>query len=116
MLARIIDTVTDVAATVERRATEAVPQSWRSRIGQHLRCRADRIDYRGTPGAIGWSFTFENREGIRFRDDGKGCRLWHLGDDDYQRAHTEADTEHFQIDWAGMRCRTVGGAADGEFQ
>lgn len=83
--------------------------SMRSRLGWRLRRLADRIDYHGAPRAIGWSFTFEHREGIRFRNDGKGCQLWYLGEEDYQRAHTEADTEHFQIDWAGMRCRTIGG-------
>jgi hypothetical protein len=27
---------------------------------------------------------------MMFRDDGRGCRLWYLGDQDYERAHTEA--------------------------
>jgi hypothetical protein len=39
-----------------------------------------------------WSFTFEPGEGIRFRDDGKGCDLWYLGELNYVRAHSEADT------------------------
>lgn len=56
-----------------------------------LRRLADRIDYANAPKAIGTSFTFECGEGIRFRDDRRGCPLWYLGDDDYQRAHDEAD-------------------------
>lgn len=57
-----------------------------------LRRIADRIDHAGAPKGMSYSFTFECGEGIRFRDDGKGCRLWYLGDDDYERAHTEADS------------------------
>lgn len=57
-----------------------------------LRRIADRLDDDGAPkGMSCYSFTFENGEGIRFRDDGRGCPLWHLGKDDYERAHTEAD-------------------------
>lgn len=56
-----------------------------------LRRIADRIDYAGAPRAIGYTFTFEQGEGLRFREDGKGCPLWYLGDDDYERAHAEAD-------------------------
>ena len=55
-----------------------------------LRRIADRIDYPGAPKAIHVSFTFEDRIGIVFRDDGHGCRLWYYGDTEYERAHTEA--------------------------
>jgi hypothetical protein len=57
-----------------------------------LRRIADRLDPAGAPrGMSGFSFTFERGEGIRFREDGRGCPLWYLGDDDYERAHAEAD-------------------------
>jgi hypothetical protein len=56
-----------------------------------LRFLADRIDRPGAPKATHWRFTFERGEGIRFREDGRGCRVWYLGDDDYERAHAEAD-------------------------
>lgn len=72
----------------------------RARLGQRLRFLADRIDPRGAPRAIGWSFTFEDRRGIVFRDDRRGCPLWYLGEDDYGRAHTEADTDHVVVNWA----------------
>ncbi|HMG64214.1 MAG TPA: hypothetical protein VK599_14805 [Streptosporangiaceae bacterium] len=36
------------------------------------------------------TFTIEERTGIVVRDDGRGCRLWYLGDADYERAHDEA--------------------------
>lgn len=57
-----------------------------------LRRIADRIDYQGAPKCTGMSFTFEQGEGIRLREDGKGCPVWYLGEDDYQRAHEEADS------------------------
>jgi hypothetical protein len=81
----------------------------RARAGWWLRRLADRIDYPGAPKAIGASFTFE-ASGRRFRNDGKGCPLWYLGDADYERAHTEADTAHIQVDWTTMTTRTAGGA------
>lgn len=63
-----------------------------SGLSSLLRRIADRIDYAGAPRALGaYSFTFERGEGIRFRDDGRGCPLWYLGEDDYRRAHDEAD-------------------------
>ena len=66
---------------------------------------ADRISPDTAPCCIGYSFTFEHREGIRFRDDGRGCQLWYLGEDDHRRAHSEADTEHVIVDWRTMRAR-----------
>lgn len=72
----------------------------RARFAYWMRKWADRIDHRGAPRYVGWSFTFEDREGIRFRDDGRGCPLWYLGEDDHERAHTEADTDHMIVDWA----------------
>jgi hypothetical protein len=57
-----------------------------------LRRLADRIDHAGAPKLTHWSFTFETRRGIVFREDGKGCPLAYLGNADYSRAHDEADT------------------------
>lgn len=74
----------------------------RRRVGEWLRRWADRIDDAGAPRAIGWRFTFERNEGIRFREDGRGCRLWYLGEDDYERAHTEADKPAVRIPWAAL--------------
>lgn len=81
------------------------------RLAYWMRRWADRLDHAGAPKAIGWSFTIEAHNGgkPRFRDDGKGCQLWYLGDADYERAHTEADTEHVRVDWAGMTSSYVGG-------
>jgi hypothetical protein len=59
-------------------------------IARWLRRLADRIDRGGAPKLTHWSFTFEEGEGIRFREDGRGCPVAYLGDDDYGRAHTEA--------------------------
>lgn len=77
----------------------------RARIGKFLRTHADRIDPDGAPRAIGHSFTYELHEGIRFRDDGKGCPLWYLGHADHERAHIEADSRAPWIDWETMTLR-----------
>lgn len=58
-------------------------------FARFLRNWADRIDRHGAPKAIGWSFTFERGIGIQFHRDGRGCRLWYLGDDEYERAHVK---------------------------
>ncbi|WP_305780031.1 hypothetical protein [Nocardia nova] len=64
----------------------------RARIGRWMRKWADRIDDHGAPKLTNYSFTFETGEGIRFRDDRRGCRIAYLGDDEYDKAHTEADS------------------------
>ena len=66
------------------------PKGLRARIARRLRCWADRIDNPGAPKAMSVRFTFEDRVGIVFRDDGRGCPLWYYGDEDYERAHDEA--------------------------
>lgn len=63
----------------------------RERIGWRLRRIADRIDPANTPLGLGYSYTMEGVNGIRFRDDGKGCPLWYLSEADAQRAYDEAD-------------------------
>jgi hypothetical protein len=72
------------------------------RLAALMRKYADRIDYEGAPKCTGWSFTFEPHEGIRFREDGHGCRLWYLGDADYARAHDEADSPAPRADWKAL--------------
>ncbi|MEU8334828.1 hypothetical protein [Micromonospora tulbaghiae] len=81
----------------------------RQHLARRLRFFADRIDREHAPHGTHWSFTFEDGDGIRFREDGRGCPIWYLGTADYQRAHTEADTEHVQVDWATATARRVGG-------
>ena len=61
-------------------------------IAAFLRYLADRIDHGGAPKYTHWSFTFETRRGLVFRDDGKGCPGAYLGDAAYERAHSEADS------------------------
>jgi hypothetical protein len=75
-----------------RRHTHNIARAspFRGRIAGVLRKYADRIDHAGAPKATHVRFTFEDRVGIVFRDDGKGCRLWYYGDEDYERAHDEA--------------------------
>lgn len=74
-------------------------------LAKLLRRIADRIDYTGSPKGMSWSFTFEDREGIRFRTDGRGCPLWYLGDADYDRAHDEADRPAVRVDWTALNSR-----------
>lgn len=76
-----------------------------------LRRTADRISPESCPRNIHWSFTFEHEEGVRFREDGKGCPLWYLGEGDYERAHTEADTAHMRVDWRAGTAGYVGGGS-----
>ena len=78
----------------------------RTRLGWRLRRVADRIDPDNEPRCISpYSFTFELYEGIRFRDDGKGCPLWYLTESDHERAWTEANNRPPRIDWETMTLR-----------
>ena len=60
--------------------------------GKKLRRLADWIDPVGAPRLTHWTFTFERGEGVRFREDGRGCRVAYLGEEEYERAHTESDS------------------------
>jgi hypothetical protein len=64
-----------------------------------MRLWADRVDPDGAPRLLtaAAAFTFEAREGVRFRDDGRGCTLWYTRRD-YERAFTEADTSWEDVD------------------
>ncbi|MEU9515904.1 hypothetical protein [Micromonospora sp. NPDC048169] len=67
--------------------------SARAWIGKRLRFLADRIDYKGAPRYLGYSVTIETDESVpRIREDGRGCKLWYLGNAEYEKAHTEADS------------------------
>jgi hypothetical protein len=81
---------------------EDTPERGVKRLARRLRAVADRIDREGAPKAMHWTFTFELHEGIRFREDGKGCRLWYYGDADFERAHAEADNPPPRIDWKAL--------------
>lgn len=52
-----------------------------------LRRWADRIDPANAPRSTGWSFTIERGVGFVVHEGrDRGCPLWYLGDDDYDRA------------------------------
>lgn len=70
--------------------TDLTAARLRARIARRLRYAADRLDPHGAPRAMSVRFTFEERVGIVFRQDNRGCLLWYLGDADYERAHSEA--------------------------
>jgi hypothetical protein len=72
------------------------------RTADWLRRLADRIDHHGAPKLTHWTFTFECSEGVRFREDGRGCRLAYLGNDEYEKAHTEADNPAPRVDWVAL--------------
>lgn len=61
-------------------------------IARHMRMWADRIHHPSAPKFIGYSFTFEYKKGIVFRDDRKGCPLMIYDDESYELAHRESDT------------------------
>jgi hypothetical protein len=61
-------------------------------LAHWLRTYADRLDDQGAPKRMGSSFTYETGEGIRIRDDGKGCPLYYYGEGDLERAHAESDS------------------------
>lgn len=80
------------------------PKGWRERLARRLSFLADRIDPKGAPRAIGWAFTIEDRRGQVWRDGTtQGCPVWYLGEDDYERAFTEADHKAMRVDWATMQ-------------
>ncbi|AMU55782.1 hypothetical protein PP336_14485 [Mycobacteroides abscessus] len=69
----------------------------RRAVAKRLRYLADRLDDAGAPKTTGMTFTFEPGigtvvHGVDFHDPnrGRGCRLAYLGDDEYEKAHTEA--------------------------
>lgn len=62
----------------------------RAWVGRLLRGVANRVDDAGAPKVTHLSFTFEPFEGIRFRDDRRGCPVAYLGESDFARAHDEA--------------------------
>lgn len=71
-------------------------------IAERLRRTADRIDHEGAPKITHRTFTFEQGEGIRFREDGRGCHVAYLGDAEYGKAHDQADNPAPRIDWAAL--------------
>jgi hypothetical protein len=74
-------------------------ESVRRWIAAHLRKCADRIDQRGATRLLtDRSFTFEPGMGMVFRQDGRGCPLAYVGEDNYEKAHSESDAniEHAQ--------------------
>lgn len=73
-----------------RRHTYRGP-GFRGWLGWTLRKYADRYDPDFAPRGTHWSFTFERGAGMKFRDDGRGCKVWYIGNPNYQRAHDEAD-------------------------
>lgn len=60
-------------------------------LARWLRRIADRVDRAHAPRTTCLSFTFERDTGLVVRLDGRGCPLWYLSDEDYDRAHDEAD-------------------------
>jgi hypothetical protein len=72
------------------KATSRAPAGYLSGFSGLLRRIADRIDHANAPRITNWTFTFERGEGVRFREDGRGCPIGYFPEF-YDRAHTEAD-------------------------
>jgi hypothetical protein len=77
------------------------------RIAEWMRRTAGRLDHAGAPKRTSSSFTFEEREGTRLREDGRGCPLYYFGNADYERAHTEADRPVSLADWKALAGQQV---------
>ena len=73
-----------------------------------LRKVADFFDPAGAPKEMEYSFTFERGIGFRFRTDGRGGRLAYLGDEQWVRAHRQADTAWVMAPWSKVACVHVG--------
>lgn len=66
-------------------------RSWRSRLGWFLRhVLADRIDHANAPRVMHLSFTFEPHRGIVWHEDGRGCPVAYLSQEQYEWAHDDA--------------------------
>lgn len=61
------------------------------RLARRLRDWADLMDPDNAPRGMSWTFTFERSKGLVLRSDGKGCRLWYIGQEAMEKAHAEAD-------------------------
>ena len=72
------------------------------RTGHWLRRLADRIDRQGAPKLTHWTFTFERGRGLVWREDGRGCRVAYLGDDEYEKAHSHADVPGPRVNWKAL--------------
>ena len=102
----------------------------RRRFGWWLRMLGDRVSPDTGPRLMTeWTFTFDPiprrpagppiqiEWGMRFRQDGRGCPVWYM-EEDYQRAHDEADTEHTVVLWENLeagilpKTRRAGGESD----
>lgn len=69
------------------------PARWRRWLAEQMHWKADRLDPYGSTRITHWTFTFEKNIGVVFREDGRGCQLAYLGEDEYKKAHDEADTD-----------------------
>lgn len=81
-------------------------------LAHWLRTYADRLDDRGAPKRMSSSFTYETGEGIRIRDDGKGCPLYYYGEDDLERAHAESDSAAAQAERNAIVDRWLAGVEE----
>lgn len=62
-------------------------------LAMRLRFWADRIDWAGAPKRTVWSFTYERGKGVVFNSNSRGCPLWYYGNEDYDRAHSESESD-----------------------
>jgi len=74
-----------------------VGEQVRARVGRLLRRWADRIDPDNAPQPTGYTYTHERHTPtdtrIKWRDDGRGCPVYYIGEADLTRSFTEADTD-----------------------
>lgn len=74
-------------------------ETWRQRFGWWLRMLGDRVSPDTGPRGMSYSFTFETGKGVVLHEgERQGCPLWYM-QEDYDRAHDEADTQHPVVLW-----------------
>lgn len=63
----------------------------RSRLGRWIRRIADSVDPAGKPHLLpAHTFTLE-ADRLRFREDGRGAKLWYIGEGQFAKARDESD-------------------------
>lgn len=72
-------------------------------LARQLLYASDRVDpYYGFRCMTPYTVTIEHKRGVVFRSDGRGVPLWYM-QKDYERIHTESDTDHAIVNWETMQ-------------
>lgn len=84
-------------------------------LANAMRRLADRIDHAGAPKATHLTMTIESGKGIVIHGlngepepvKPRGCTLWYLNDEEYEKVHTEAENPGIWVDWKTGTTRSL---------